>query len=186
MIKLLLTLIFGIIIGYVVSIFKEVHLQVDFLKVRLFEIIQLLFTLGLGGFIAHYFSRRLNNLGKKRELICNSLMSMEERYNKMFDFLKLFMANTSSVQSKEITLKFKQLSSKISVLECRQKKLKLDNNKIKNLRNAHEELNNIITGHSWGIDSSKISYSEIQKQNAEKEFNNIENYLEELKYSLYD
>lgn len=186
MIKNLLTLILGIIIGYIVSVFKEVHLQADFLKVRLFEIIQLLFTLGLGGFIAYYFSRKLNNLGKKRELICSSLVSMEELYNKMFDFLRQFMANTTSVQSKEITLKLKQLSSKISVLECRQRKLRLDNNKINNLRKAHEELNNIITGHSWGVDSSKISYSEIQKQNAEKEFNNIENYLEELKYSLYD
>lgn len=186
MIKNLVILILGIIIGYIVSVFKEVHLQADFLKVRLFEIVQLLFTLGLGGFIAHYFSRRLNNLGKKRDTIYSSLMSMEELYNKMFDSLRQFMANTASIQPKEITLKLKQLSSKISVLERRQKKLKLDIDKISNLRNAHEKLNNIITGDSWGLDSSKISYSEIQKQNAEKEFNNIENYLEELKYSLYD
>ncbi|MBM2834588.1 MAG: hypothetical protein HW406_1749 [Candidatus Brocadiaceae bacterium] len=186
MIKLLLTVILGIIIGYIASIFNEVHLTTDFLKVRLFEIVQLLFTLGLGAFIAHYFSRKLNNLGKKRELICSSLVSMEELYNKMFDFLRQFMANTTSVQPKEITLKLKQLSSKISVLESRQKKLKLDNNKIENLRNAHEELNHIITGDSWGVDSAKISYSEIQIKNAEKGFVNIGNYLEELKYSLYD
>jgi hypothetical protein len=51
---------------------------------------------------------------------------------------------------------------------------------------AHNNLNEIIISESWGVDSSKIAYTEIQKQNAKKEYSIIENYLEDLRFSLYE
>ena len=63
--------------------------------------------------------------------------------------------------------------------------MRLDDDKVLSIRNAHDKLNELIVGDSWGIDSSQMVYSDKQIQDAKKEYSIIENYLEDLRFSLY-
>jgi hypothetical protein len=185
MLKTILIAGAGIAIGFLANIYFNYAPPVDFLQVKLIDILRLIGPLGLGSYIAFHFSKKLNKMGKKRELLCSSIDCIGTDYDRLFDKLRIFIQDTSTIDCLDITLSLKSLSSKLSILE-RRKDIGINQTKLSNLRNSHEALNNVITGDTWGKDAKKIKYSEDHKATAEKEMKSIENHIEELKYSLFD
>jgi len=96
------------------------------------------------------------------------------------------MANPNAVKTTEITLAFKDMSSKIAILEKRRERVGLKKAQLENVRSAYNALNSIVTGDTWGQDPQKIVYDDTHIQSAEREIKSIQNHLEELRYSLYD
>lgn len=171
--------------GFVLGVYYTHPLSKKFMEVRLFEIIQLVTTLLFGSFIAYFFSRRLNSWGKRSEIIYNHLSEMLIKYQKGFDKIENFIRDPKSIQTKEITLIFKMLSSNIATLEKHEKKLKLDIDKVKAIRTSHDRMNELIVKDTWGIDPAKMEYSDVDKSNVKKEYTNIITYIDELRFELY-
>lgn len=173
------------LVGFVCGIYFSHPLSSRFLEIRLFEILQLLSTLFLGGFIAYYFSQRLNSWGKRSEIIYKHLSEMLTKCQKGFEKIEEFLKNPTSIPPKEITLFFKGLSSNIATLEKHRNNLKLNVRKISSIRESSDKLNELIVKDTWGTDPSKMVYSNDDKDNAQKEFTIITNFIEDLRFELY-
>ena len=156
-----------------------------FLEVRLFELVQLVLTLGLGAIIAFYFSKRLNDLGKKQELILQTINQLERVYAELKDVLGKFMKDPKSVETEIITLKFKSISARLSILETYSEKIKVPRKKINNLKGAVNNLEKLITGKAWSDGLKNIKYDVLDIHRADKEFENIEHFIEDMKFSIF-
>ena len=155
------------------------------MEVRLFEIIQLVTTLVFGGFLAYFFSKRLNRWGKMSEIIYNHLSTMLTKYHREFDKIEKFIETPTSIPTKEITLIFKTLSSNIATIEKHGEVLKLDSNKIELIRSSHDKMEELIVKESWGMAPSKMRYSDNEKSEIKKEFTTITTHIEDLRFELY-
>ena len=173
------------IIGFVLGIYYSYPLSSKFMEIRLFEIIQLLSTLLAGGFIAYFFSQRLNSWGKRSEIIYNHLSDMLTKYKNWLGKIEDFLQIPKSISTKEITLFFKELSSNIATLEKHSVNLKLNRAIINSIRKSHEKLNVIIVKETWGTDPSKMEYSNDEKSNVKKEFSIILGFIDDLRFELY-
>lgn len=69
MIRAILIGFISIVTSFVLGIYYSHPLSSRFMEIRLFEVVQLLSTLLFGGFIAYFFSQRLNSWGKRSEIM---------------------------------------------------------------------------------------------------------------------
>jgi len=185
MVKNINLVIIGLICGITIDALIFVNRPAGFHDVRLFEIIQLVATFCIGGYVAYFFSNRLSNHSGKVELICSHLTRLIDSYEHSENVVLLFMSCPSSKPTKEVSLIFKDISSKLSIIKNRLDYLDLDKAIVLNIVNAHETLNEIVVNDSWGANLESIMYSEDQIQKAKKEYSIIHNYLVDLRFSLY-
>jgi tRNA nucleotidyltransferase/poly(A) polymerase len=175
----------GLAIG-LCSLFFRRNLSENFLAFRLYEILSLFLPIGVGTGIAAYYAGKLSHHTRKLDSVVDSFDELGKQYDCMFELVDKFMQSPTSGKTKEITVQFKSLWSKVGTLERRSAKLGIDKDLMESIKRTHQELDRIVTGVSFGENIRKDVYSQEMKDKAKLLMQNIGDFIFEARLKTLD
>ena len=125
---LIVVLLVGGLLGYLGGCYTHSKLSEEafkeFLKFRLFEVVNLLFTLAAGSFLAYLYNMTISRKAKRNDLVRENYSSIHKDCCELSDLLDDFMANPSPKGKQTlVTLGFKGVEAQLSILKLQSQRL---------------------------------------------------------------